>query len=90
MVTMTVNNKTTNVVLKHGNVRFDVNPTNLVYVGNASGMAGLPGCIHDITLNGKNIGLWEFEETTSCQGCSRYIFIYIFIFVSVDAVAVAV
>ncbi|KAI4466136.1 netrin/laminin-related [Holotrichia oblita] len=70
-VTMTVNNKTTNAVLKHGNVRFDVNPTNLVYVGNASSMAGLPGCIHDITFNGKNIGLWEFEQTTSCQGCSR-------------------
>lgn len=71
VINMTVNNQTDSTIIKFGNVRFNISPVNLIYVGNASGMTGLPGCIHDITFNGKKIGLWEFEQTSRCEGCSR-------------------
>ena len=33
---------------------------------------GLPGCVHQITLDGKPIGLWNFVTTApdmACQAC---------------------
>ncbi|GJQ67201.1 hypothetical protein Trydic_g8109 [Trypoxylus dichotomus] len=73
MLRMTVNGESKNVHLKHGNTRFNINPTNLIYVGTGSDVRGLPGCIHDITFNGNKIGLWKFEQTGQCEGCSRSI-----------------
>lgn len=65
--------------IKNGNIRFNINPSNLIHVGDAPEMKGLPGCIHDITFNGRKLGLWKFEKSGQCEGCSMLVFFYIYI-----------
>lgn len=56
---------------------FDVGPTDKLWIGqNRSDdifvtNVGLAGCLHDVTLDGKPIGLWNFVSSSpSCTACN--------------------
>lgn len=62
--------------------RLDVSPTDRIWIGGipeserrpAELLAtnGLPGCVHQVTLDGRPIGLWNFITTapdSACQAC---------------------
>lgn len=57
---------------------FDVGPLDKLWIGqNRSDNifvtnVGLAGCLHDVTLDGKPIGLWNFISTSpSCTACQN-------------------
>lgn len=54
----------------------DVKSEDLAWIGSVGthnyNSNGLPGCIHQISFNGKQIGLWNFHSQSakgSCKGC---------------------
>lgn len=59
--------------------RFDVLPTDRVWIGGIPksqrrptelmAANGLPGCIHQVILDGRHIGLWNFVTTAPDKAC---------------------
>lgn len=62
--------------------RFDVLPTDRIWIGGIPKSQkrpteliagnGLPGCIHQVILDGRQIGLWNFITTApdmACKAC---------------------